>query len=167
MKKILSGLLLLIIAVSFLSCGSSDGGTGSFLFSTKPIKKGEESKVETKKSFKKGESIYGRAYLTEEIGIFKKYAKKDDFTCELYIDGKLKYTYHALQNNSIAKPEYKEFIFYIYKTSFRPDFPPAKFKRLSAGKHNVKLVVKRIKYIPGSQEYKVIKMAEGEFEFIK
>ncbi|MCP3921410.1 MAG: hypothetical protein GY714_02375 [Desulfobacterales bacterium] len=158
MKKLI---LTLIIAVAMLTNVQANG---TMVFAKKAITKRNEDKVNKKNRFSKRDSIYARAYLSEKIGPFSKESKNniiysDDFIAELHIDGKLKYTWRSLKNSKII--DNQEFQFCIYRTGSRPDFPLAKFKRLSRGKHRVRIVAFRSRV----NEKKVL--AEGEFTFFK
>ncbi|MCG8333535.1 MAG: hypothetical protein MJE63_03400 [Proteobacteria bacterium] len=163
MKKML--LFILFVAAAFATT-SCDSQSGTMVFADKQIKKGQEDKVELKASFTNKEAVYARAYLKEEIGAYQPELNisnrmyKDDFTAELYIDGEFKDSWHALKNEYTADPSWKQFQFFVFNTSDRPDFPPAVFKKLSKGKHDVEIKVIR-KRINGDTE-----LASGEFEFV-
>lgn len=163
MKKIL--LFVLFVAAAFATT-SCDSQSGTMVFADKQIKRGQEDNMELKASFTNKEAVYARAYLKEEIGAYEPELNisnkmyKDDFTAELYIDGDFKDSWHALKNENTANPSWKQFQFFVFNTSSRPDFPPAVFKKLSKGKHNVEIKVIR-KRTSGDTE-----LASGEFELV-
>jgi hypothetical protein len=187
-KNILKATLILtavlsVLAVSLFAADSkykklNKDGTANMVFSNTNIKKGEEGKSTLKTRFEDSESIYARAYFSSKFGQLK--GEEEGFI-DIWIDGK-----HAkrlaFSNKDIA-PDKDQTLIYVYKTTdYSPDFKDDVWEDLSAGEHNIHLVVGKTKFmregvsvqdqgdryaIKRDDVHKAVYLSDATFTFVK
>jgi hypothetical protein len=118
-------------------------GTGNIVFSTTPIKKNEEAKSKLQTRFTSSDSIYARAYFSKPMGEFK--GEEEGFI-DVWIDGKHEKRLNF--SNKDVPADRDQMVVYVFNTQdYKPDFKSEVWDGLSAGQHQVKLIVGRTKFL--------------------
>jgi hypothetical protein len=118
-------------------------GTANAVFSTAPIKKGEEAKSRLQTRFTTDDSIYARVYFSKPVGAF---AGEEEGFIDVWIDGKHEKRLNF--SNKDVPADRDQMVVYVYNTQdYKPDFKSEVWDGLSAGEHRVKLLVGRTKFL--------------------
>jgi hypothetical protein len=118
-------------------------GTANAVFSTTPIKKGEEAKNKLQTRFTSSDSIYARAYFSKPMGAF---TGEEEGFIDVWIDGK--HEKRVNFTNKDVPADRDQMVIYVYNTQdYKPDFKSEVWEGLSAGEHRVKLIVGRTKFL--------------------
>ena len=153
-------------------------GSGNIVFATTNIKKNEEGKATLKTSFTDGDSIYARAYFPGKMGQLQ--GEEEGFI-DLWIDGK--HQKRLAFTNKDVPADRDQTLIYVYNTKdYTPDFKADIWGELSAGKHSVKVVVGKTKFmregisvqdqgdryaIKRDDVHKAVYLSDSSFEFTK
>ncbi|MBI3716508.1 MAG: hypothetical protein HY255_10990 [Betaproteobacteria bacterium] len=153
-------------------------GSGNIVFATTNIKKGEEGKATLKTAFADGDSIYARAYFPGKMGQLQ--GEEEGFI-DIWIDGK--HQKRLAFTNKDVPADRDQTLIYVYNTKDYPaDFKDDIWNGLSAGKHSVKVVVGKTKFIREGVSvqdqgdryaikrddlHKAVYLSDSSFEFTK
>lgn len=126
-------------------------GIANMIFASRGIKKGKEKRVKLKKKFTSKDKIFARAYFPRKIGRFRRGEK-----CHVHIwlDGKVVWR-GTYSGRSLPNASWDQIQLYIRNTKdddFKGKMSRA-LQRASTGKHKVKIVIMRDKFI----KYKYVK----------
>jgi hypothetical protein len=181
-RTVLFSVFLFSLTIAVFAQGSkylkvAKNGTGNILFSNTQINRDQEAKSTFKTVFSNADAIYARAYFP---GKFVKLEGEAVGFIDLWIDGK-----HAkrikFSNDDVAAGN-DQMQIYVHNTDPSADFSDDVWDYLSAGDHNVKIVVGRTEFMKAAATleeqgndlvvkeddvYKPVYISESNFTFTK